>query len=95
MHHRGRLDITGDADQPGGLEFRNQHRRVIKPSGAAPNLPTGPPPKPAAEYSHPDGGRLDTGQVYFNPPRTYYDDLRDRMQSDSEYLSSIQPPGLR
>ena len=95
MHHRGRLDITGDADQPGGLEFRNQHGRVIKPSGAAPNLPTGPLPKPAAEYSHPDGGRLDTGQVYFNPPRTYYDDLRDRMQSDSEYLASIQPPGLR
>jgi hypothetical protein len=95
MYHRGRLDITGDADQPGGLEFRNQHGRVIKPSGAAPNLPTGPPPKPAAEYSHPDGGRLDTGQVYFNPPRTCYDDLRDRMQSDSEYLASIQPPGLR
>jgi len=95
MHHRGRLDITGDADQPDGLEFRNQHGRVIKPSGAAPNLPTGPPTKPAAMYAHPDGGRMDTGQIYFNPPRTYYDDLRQRMRTDRDYLAKIQPPGLR
>jgi hypothetical protein len=99
MHHRGRLDITGNADQPDGLEFRNQHGRIITPSGATPNLPTGPPPKPAAVYSHPDGGRMDTAQIYFNPPRTYYDDLRQRIQtdteySDSEYLAKIQPPGL-
>ncbi|MDA3032972.1 MAG: hypothetical protein O3B90_11700, partial [Actinomycetota bacterium] len=59
MHHRGRLDITGDADRPDGLEFRNQH-----------------------------------GQIYFNPPRTYYDDLRQRMRTDTEYLAKIQPPGL-
>jgi hypothetical protein len=48
---------------------------------------------------------MDTGQIYFNPPRTYYDDLRQRKQtdteysdseySDSEYLAKIQPPGLR
>ena len=100
MHHRGRLDITGNADQPDGLEFRNQHGRIIAPSGAAPNPPTGPPPKPAAVYAHPDGGRMDTGQIYFNPPRTYYDDLRQRMQTDtgysnSKYLAKIQPPGLR
>ena len=99
MHHRGRLDITGNADQPDGLEFRNQHGRIITPSGATPTMPTGPPPKPAAVYSHPDGGRMDTGQIYFNPPRTYYDDLRQRIQtdtaySDSEYLAKIQPPGL-
>ena len=100
MHHRGRLDITGNADQPDGLQFRNQHGRIITPSGAAPNLPTGPPPKPVAVYAHPDGGRMDTGQIYFNPPRTYYDDLRKRMQTDtdysnSKYLAKIQPPGLR
>jgi hypothetical protein len=99
MHHRGRLDITGNANQSNGLEFRNQHGRIITPSGATPNLPTGPPPKPAAVYAHPDGGRMDTGQIYFNPPRTYYDDLRQRMKtdtaySDSEYLAKIQPPGL-
>jgi hypothetical protein len=99
MHHRGRLDITGNADQPDGLEFRNQHGQIITPSGAAPTVPTGPPPKPAAVYAHPDGGRMDTGQIYFNPPRTYYDDLRQRMRtdseySDSEYLAKIQPPGL-
>jgi hypothetical protein len=99
MHHRGRHDITGNADRPDGLEFRNQHGHLITPSGAAPTPPTGPPPKPAAVYAHPDGGRMDTGQIYFNPPRTYYDDLRHRMQtdtdySDSEYLATIQPPGL-
>ncbi len=31
MHHRGRLDITGNADRPDGLEFRNQHGRIIIP----------------------------------------------------------------
>ncbi|MGK0479141.1 MAG: hypothetical protein ACJAQ9_002188 [Ilumatobacter sp.] len=105
MHHRGRLDITGNADQTNGLQFRNQHGRIITASGAAPTMPTGPPPKPAAVYSHPDGGRMDTGQIYFNPPRTYYDDLRQRMRTDTEYsnseysnskyLAKIQPPGLR
>ena len=100
MHHRGRLDITGNADQPEGLEFRNQHGRIITASGAAPTMPTGPPPQPVAVYSHPDGGRIDTGQIYFNPPRTYYDDLRQRMRTDtgysnSKYLAKIQPPGLR
>ena len=95
MHHRGRLDITGDADHPDGLEFRNQHGRLISPSGAAPNVPTGPPPKPAAVYSHPDGGRMDTAQIYFNPPRTYYDDLRERLGTNNSYLAKIQPPGLR
>jgi hypothetical protein len=99
MHHRGRLDITGNADRPDGLEFRNQHGRIITPSGAAPTVPSGPPPKPVAVYSHPDGGRMDTGQIYFNPPRTYCDDLRQRMQTDaeysnSEYLAKIQRPGL-
>ncbi len=94
MHHRGRLDITGDADQPDGLEFRNTHGRQIRPSGASPNLPTGPPPTPTATYSHPDGGRMDTGQIYFNPPRTYYDDLRERMRTDNEYLARLQPPDL-
>ena len=100
MHHRGRLDITGNADQPEGLEFRNQHGHLITASGAAPTMPSGPPPQPVAVYSHPDGGRIDTGQIYFNPPRTYYDDLRQRMRTDtgysnSKYLAKIQPPGLR
>jgi len=94
MHHRGRLDITGNAGRPDGLEFRNQHGRIIIPSGAAPNPPTGPPPKPAAVYAHPDGGRMDTGQIYFNPPRTYHDDLRQRLGANKDYLAKIQPPGL-
>ncbi len=95
MHHRGRLDITGNAEQPDGLEFRNQRGRVIAASGAAPNPPTGSPPKPAAVYSHPDGGRMDTAQIYFNLPRTYYDDLRERLGTSNDYLAKIQPPGVR
>jgi hypothetical protein len=95
MHHRGRLDITGNADHPDGLEFRNEHGRVITSSGASPNPPTDPPPKPATPYSHPDGGRMDTGLIYFSPPGAYYDDLHRRCGSDAEYLAHIQPPGLR
>ena len=38
---------------------------------------------------------MDTGQIYFNPPRTYYDDLRQRLGTDTDYLAKIQPPGLR
>jgi hypothetical protein len=41
------------------------------------------------------GGRTDTGLVSFNPPRTYYDDLRKRMRTDSDDLAKIQPSGLR
>jgi hypothetical protein len=35
-----------------------------------------------------------TGHIYFNPPRIYYDDLRERMRTDNEYLARLQPPGL-
>ena len=39
---------------------------------------------------------MDTGQIYFNPPRTYYDDLRERHRDlTTSYLAKIQPPGLR
>ena len=68
MHHRGRLGITGNADLPDGLDFRNEHGRPILATGAAPNPPTGPPPDPDAPYRHPDGGRLEMRWVIFNPP---------------------------
>ncbi len=41
-----------------GLEFRNQHSRLIAPSGAAPTVPPGPPPKPATVDAYPDGGQM-------------------------------------
>ena len=63
-----------------------------QPSVAAPTVPL---PKPAAGYSHLDGGRMDTAQIYFNPPRTYYDDLRQRLGTSNDYLAKIQLPGLR
>jgi hypothetical protein len=37
---------------------------------------------------------MDTGQIYFNPPRTYHDDLRQRLGANKDYLAKIQPPGL-
>ena len=94
MHHRGRLGITGNADEPDGLEFRNERRRIITPSGADPNPPTGPPPRPADPYEHPDGGRLDKRWVYFRPPHLHIDELRERSTSDADYLHSLAPPWM-
>ena len=76
-------------------EQSRDYSTVTMSSGASPNPPTDPPPKPATPYSHPDGGRMDTGFIYFSPPGAYYDDLRRRCGSNAEYVAHIQPPGLR
>jgi len=94
MHHRGRLGIEGDADEPDGLEFRNEHGRIITPSGAFPNLSTGPPRRPDEPYEHPDGGRLDKRFIYFQPPPAHLDELRATASSDSEFLHRIAPPWM-
>jgi hypothetical protein len=44
-HHLGRLDITGNADQPDGVTFRDQHGRPIDTATHA-HKPPGPPPDP-------------------------------------------------
>ncbi len=98
LHHHGRLTITGNADNnddnADGLEFRNQHGRIITPSGATPNPPNGPPPRPPAPYHHPDGGRLDKRWIYFQPPRAHIEELLQRSASDTDYLQRITPPWM-
>jgi hypothetical protein len=66
-HHLGRLGITGDADEPGGVVFRDANGQLIDPATHA--KPTGPPPTPLRPYRHPLGERLQRWAVAFNPPR--------------------------
>jgi hypothetical protein len=67
LHHRGRLGISGNADDPHGLIFTDVYGRVMKPSAVARPL-TGPPPEPTGRYQHPLGERLQMRWVTFNPP---------------------------
>ncbi len=69
LHHRGRLGISGNADEPDSLVFTDHLGRVITPSGARPRPPTGPPPPIAGRYEHPLGERLDPHWVDLTPPR--------------------------
>ncbi len=66
-HHRGKLGITGNADDPHGLTFTDANGRVLDPA-AHPATPTGPPPRPNCPYDHPSGERLDRWAVMFPDP---------------------------
>ena len=61
MHHHGRLDITGNADQPDGLVFTDQHGRRLQPC-AAPTPPT-QLTRPTNGYTPPPMGRVDWNYV--------------------------------
>ena len=54
LHHRNRLGISGNADQPNGLVFTNADGRVLDASGQ-PVVPTGLPLRPPRPYEHPEG----------------------------------------
>jgi Domain of unknown function (DUF222)/HNH endonuclease len=64
-HHRGEFTITGNADLPDGLTFRDRAGRIMHPGARAnpPNQPPEPPPKP---YAHPTGERLQPHWMHFN-----------------------------
>ena len=64
MHHQGRLGITGDADDPGGLVFTDEHGRRIEPCGA----PLPPTEVPDAHYRAPSMERVDWQWVGLNWP---------------------------
>ncbi len=64
-HHLGRLDISGDADKPDGVIFRDEHGRRIDTATHA-HKPPGPPPTPLRPYHHPLGERLQRWAIYFN-----------------------------
>ena len=60
-HHLGRLDISGNADLPDGITFRDEHGRIIDPATHA-MQPTGPPPEPRQPYRHPSASACNAGR---------------------------------
>jgi hypothetical protein len=68
LHHRGKLGITGNADEIDGVTFTNEHGRPITQTGAKPEPPAGPPPKPASTYEHPYGEPIQTRWFHLNVP---------------------------
>ncbi|MDQ3469673.1 MAG: HNH endonuclease [Actinomycetota bacterium] len=67
LHHRGRLGISGDADQPDGLVYTDEQGRVIDPA-TRPIKPTSPPRAPARPYRHPLGEPLQRDAIMFREP---------------------------
>jgi len=76
LHHLGTLGIRGNADDPNGLIFTDEHGRVIADSGRA--SPPGAPPGPAATqarlpwhpYIHGTGETLQSRNIWFGQPAT-------------------------
>ena len=66
LHHAGKLPISGNADQPNGLDIRDQHGRPV--TGAAAPAPPSRPPPDVAPYVHPTGEHLDRTAVAFTTP---------------------------
>ena len=64
-HHLGRLDIAGNADDLGGVVFRDERGRVIDTATHAAKPPD-PPPNPPRPYRHPLGERLQRWAIQFN-----------------------------
>ncbi len=65
--HRGKIIITGNADEPDGLTFTDEHGRTLI-RHPVPIPPTGPPPEPTKPFLHPTGERFDTRWLWFQPP---------------------------
>jgi hypothetical protein len=67
-HHRGAFTISGNADDPSGLTFRDAPGNAIHSCGK-PNPPGDrPPPEPSSPYAHPTGERLELRWLSFTPP---------------------------
>ncbi len=66
MHHQGRLGISGDADDPNGVTFTDEHGRSIHP-GSEPRPPTADPPGPVEPYVPPPRGRLRRQSEWIHP----------------------------
>ena len=68
LHHKHRLGISGNADDPDSLVFTDCRGKPIRASGARPIPPGGPPSPIAGTYEHPLGERLDPRWVTFVDP---------------------------
>jgi hypothetical protein len=64
LHHRGRLGIIGNADDPRGVVFSDENGRPLVGCGQA--IPPGDGPLPSGDWVHPTGERLDLQWVHFN-----------------------------
>jgi hypothetical protein len=71
LHHRGKLGITGNADEIDGVTFTNEHGRPIAQTGAKPEPPAGLPPPPKGTYEHPYGEPIQTRWFHLNVPPEY------------------------
>ncbi|QXC59117.1 hypothetical protein KSP35_11895 [Aquihabitans sp. G128] len=75
LHHQGHLGISGDADRPGGMAFRDPWGRLLDPCGTPIRPTPGASPTEAAEaagivpgrYVHPLGERLDPWAMTLHP----------------------------
>ncbi len=69
LHHRGKLGISGNADEADGIRFTRANGQPLEASGARPKPPGAPPPPPQGIYEPPLGERLRLADVFFrNPP---------------------------
>jgi hypothetical protein len=66
LHHRGRLGIEGDADDPDGVVFTDDKGRRLEPCGRP--VPPGDTPPPPGNWVAPGGEALDPWPIYFNEP---------------------------
>ncbi len=68
-HHRGELQISGNADEIDGLTFIRADGRIFT-ANSPPTPPDRPPPgpPPGHRYQHPIGERLDSRWVFFTDP---------------------------
>jgi len=66
LHHRGRLGIEGDADEPNGVMFTDEHGRRLANCGRP--APPGDRPPPPGNWVAPPGERLDMWAIQFNDP---------------------------
>ncbi len=65
MHHRGKLGIDGNADEPDGVVFTDDRGRVLGSCGRA--TPPGDTPLPNGNWVPPGGERLDPFAILLQP----------------------------
>ena len=66
MIHRGTLSVEGNADDPNGLVWRDQHGRLLDNTGTP--IPPTALPEPANHYRPPCGERLDMNWIGWEHP---------------------------
>ena len=85
-HHKGLLQISGNADTPGGLIFADQHGRPLI-DHPTPTPPTGPPPKPDGKWEHPSGERLQPRWIDWAHPNAL---KQRRRQADQHHQAVLE-----